>query len=368
VLTIDLGVIQSNWLKLQGIGAGADVAGVIKANAYGLGADKVGNALYTVGCREFFFASVDEALTARTLLPADAIIYVLGDIRAGDEHLLIESNLTPVLCSLSAINNWAKANSVLGSNASSAIKINTGMTRFGLDMREFESLCSDKNLLRAINPVLFMSHLACADEREHPLNLQQRIKFSSCAELIRHSLPKLRFSLANSSGIFLGGEWHFDLLRPGAALYGINPVPNNSNPMLPVLRLSLPIMQVRKLDASAAIGYGCSVTLPEGARIAVVAGGYADGLNRTLGVQPEGYLNGKLVRAVGRMSMDSTMFDISLLEAPNEQLLGQEIEVINPSLSLEYLSKKNASLGYEILTSLGAGRYPRQYLVGSHDG
>lgn len=368
MLTIDLAAIQSNWFKLQTVGAGAGVAGVIKANAYGLGANKVGNALYAVGCREFFFASIDEALAARAFLSSDAIIYVLGGVRAGDERLLIESNLTPVLCSLSAINSWAEANAVLGCNASAAIKINTGMTRFGLDLREFESLCGNQNLLHAVNPVLLMSHLACADERGHPLNSQQQHSFANCTKLIGSLLPNLRFSLANSSGIFLGAPWHFDLLRPGAALYGVNPVQNDSNPMLPVLRLSLPIMQVRKLDATAAIGYGSSATLPDGARIAVVAGGYADGLHRTLGLQPEGYLNGKLVRSVGRMSMDSTMFDISSLDLPSEQLLGLEIDVINPLLSLEYLSKKNASLGYEILTSLGAGRYPREYLAGSHNG
>lgn len=368
MLTIDLAAIQSNWLKLQSIGAGAHVAGVIKANAYGLGADQVGKALYEVGCREFFFASISEALAARFFLSSDAIIYVLGGIRKGDERLLIESNLTPVLCSLSSIDGWAKANAALSSNAPSAIKVDTGMTRFGLDLRDFESLCHNENLLRAINPVLLMSHLACADDREHPLNLQQQYSFANCAKLIKALLPNLRFSLANSSGIFLGVQWHFDLLRPGAALYGINPVPNNSNPMLPVVRLSLPIMQVRTLDTSAAIGYGSSVVLPDGARIAVVAGGYADGLHRTLGLQPEGYLNGKRVRSVGRMSMDSTMFDISSLDLPSEQLLGLEIDVINSHLSLEYLSKKNASLGYEILTSLGAGRYPREYLAGPHNG
>lgn len=364
MLTIDLAAIQSNWLKLQTVGAGASVAGVIKANAYGLGADKVGNALYAVGCREFFFASANEALAARAFLPSDSIIYVLGGISTGDERLLIESNLTPVLCSLSAVDGWAKANFALGSNASSAIKINTGMTRFGLDVREFESLCSDKNLLREINPVLLMSHLACADERDHPLNLHQQNLFSDCVQLMRPLLPNLRFSLANSSGIFLGDKWHFDLLRPGAALYGINPIPNTLNTMLPVVRLSLPIVQVRKLEAEAAIGYGSSATLPEGACVAVVAGGYADGLHRTVGLQPEGYLNGQLVKAVGRMSMDSTMFDISALGVSGDQLLGQSIDVINSSLSLEYLSKKNTSLGYEILTSLGA-RYQRKYLAGT---
>lgn len=364
MLTIDLAAIQSNWLKLQTIGAGANVAGVIKANAYGLGADAVGNALYVVGCREFFFASLDEALAARAFLPETAIIYLLGGIHAGDEPLLIESNIRPILCSFSAIERWANANSALPLVAPSAIKINTGMTRFGLDLSEFESLANNASLLRTVNVVLLMSHLACADDRDHPLNLLQRNIFSNCVQLIKPLLPALRFSLANSSGIFLGGEWHFDLLRPGAALYGINPVPNNSNPMLPVLRLSLPIMQVRTLDASASVGYGSSVTLPEGARIAVVAGGYADGLHRTLGLQPEGYLNGQLVKAIGRMSMDTTMFDISSLSLPDDQLLGLEIEVINSSLTLEYLQKKNASLGYEILTSLGA-RYKRNYLAGS---
>lgn len=366
MLTIDLAAIQSNWLKLQTIGAGASVAGVIKANAYGLGANPVGNALYAIGCREFFFASIDEALAARGFLPTGAIIYLLGGVHAGDELLLIESNIRPVLCSFSAIERWAKINSALSCIAPSAIKINTGMTRFGLDVAEFESLVRDVNLLCAINPVLFMSHLACADERGHPLNLIQRSIFSNCAKLIHPLVPNLRFSLANSSGIFLGDEWHFELLRPGAALYGINPTPGTSNPMLPVLNLSLPIMQVRTLDASSAIGYGSGVTLPEGTRIAVVAGGYADGLHRTLGMQPEGYLNGQLVKAVGRMSMDSTMFDISPISLPSDQLLGQEIEVINSSLSLEYLHKKNTSLGYEILTSLGT-RYKRQYLAGSHN-
>lgn len=365
VLTIDLANIQSNWLKLKNMASDVCVAGVIKANAYGLGADRVGNALYAVGCREFFFASIDEALTSKAFLPDAAILYILGDIRAGDEFALIESNLTPVLCSFSSVKRWVKANTALSTRSPCAIKINTGMTRFGLDIGEFEELCRNAELLHALNPLLVMSHLACADDYQHPLNTIQRDRFSKCATLIKSLIPSIRCSLANSSGIFLGKEWHFDLLRPGAALYGVNPVPGASNPMLPVVRLSLPIVQVRKLEAPAAVGYGCSVNLADGARIAVVAGGYADGLHRTLGLQPEGYLNGQLVKAVGRMSMDSTMFDISPVSLSNDQLIGLEVEVINTSLSLEYLHKKNAALGYEVLTSLGA-RYKRNYVTGSH--
>lgn len=365
MLTIDLAAIQYNWLKLKGISSGACVAGVIKANAYGLGADQVGNALYAVGCREFFFASIEEALSAKAFLPETAIIYVLGGIHAGDESALIESNLTPVLCSSSCVTRWAKANATLGARLPCVIKINTGMTRFGLDIGEFEALCRSTELLYALNPVLVMSHLACADERQHSLNILQHDRFSACVTLIKSLIPSIRSSLANSSGIFLGAEWHFDLLRPGAALYGVNPVPGAPNPMRSVVRLSLPIVQVRRLETVAAVGYGCSATLAAGARIAVVAGGYADGLHRTLGLQPEGYLNGQLVKAVGRISMDSVMFDISSVSLSDEQLLGLEIEVINTALSLEYLHKKNAALGYEVLTSLGA-RYRRTYLAGSH--
>ncbi len=364
MLTIDLAAIQSNWLKLRAFDASAAVAGVIKANAYGLGAAQVGRALYGVGCREFFFASIDEALAARAFLPSDTTIYVLGGIGIGNERLLIESKLTPVLCSLTAISSWVKVNRDLGVRVPSAIKINTGMTRFGLDLNEFEAFCNNADLVRAANPSLVMSHLACADERHHPLNIQQRESFLRCTRLVAPLISGLRFSLANSAGIFLGKEWHFDLLRPGAALYGINPTPDAPNPMCPVVRLSLPIVQTRRLDTMAAIGYGSSTVLPAGARIAVAAGGYADGLHRTLGLQPEGYLGGQLIKAVGRISMDSTMFDISGVDLPDDQLVGREIEVINSSLSLDYLSKKNNSLGYEVLTSLG-GRYPRTYLTGA---
>lgn len=364
MLTIDLAAIQTNWLKLQFIDAGAAVAGVIKANAYGLGADRVGRALYDVGCREFFLASIDEALSARAYLPADTAIYLLGGAGIGSESLLIQSKITPVLCSFDAVSAWAKANAELGILAPSAIKINTGMTRFGLDLKEFEYLCRNVDVLRAANPSLVMSHLACADESHHPLNLQQRDRFSHCVNLIKSVIPGLRFSLANSSGIFLGSEWHFDLLRPGAALYGINPTPGAPNPMSSVVHLSLPITQVRKLDTAAAIGYGCTVVLAAGMRIAVVAGGYADGIHRTLGLQPEAYLNGVRINAVGRISMDSAIFDISAIDLPDDQLIGAKVEVINEVLSLDYLSKKNGSLGYEVLTSLGS-RYPRCYVMGS---
>jgi alanine racemase len=207
---------------------------------------------------------------------------------------------------------------------------------------------------------LLVSHLACADEPQHPLNQIQYKKFLENTQRIKSFFPDIRFSLANSSGIFLGKDWHFDLVRPGAALYGINPIPNLPNPMEAVVKLALPIMQIRTLDEDNLIGYGGSGFLKKGSRIAVVAGGYADGLHRTLGLSPEGILNGTRVAAVGRISMDTTIFDISSVNIATEHL-NSHIHVISEEISLEYISKKNKLLGYEILTSLGS-RYKRNYL------
>lgn len=367
MLTIDLAAVRANWLHIASISSGASAAGVIKANAYGLGAVQVGRTLYEAGCREFFFANIDEALAARTFLPLESFIYVLGGARVGDEKKFIEANLIPVLCSMWAVKNWARQNADLNSFAPSAIKINTGMTRFGLDMSELQALCNEGTLIKAINPILFMSHLACADEPQHPLNITQQENFIKCIPWIRKKLPNVRLSLANSSGIFLDKSLHYDLVRPGAALYGLNPQPGRPNPMRSVLKLSLPIIQIRTLDENATLGYGAEAYLEKGKRVAVVAGGYADGLHRTIGRQPEGELCGQQVKSVGRISMDVTMFDISDVRLPTEELLGRSIEVINDNLSLEYLTRKNNLLGYEVLTSLG-GRYKRNYLSGAaHD-
>lgn len=363
MLTINLAAVQENWIALSSIANQAAISSVIKANAYGLGASQVGNSLYEVGCKEFFVASLEEGIEARSFLPGDAIIYVLGGARLGKEKTFIEANLIPVLCSMAALHRWVDINQSLGSHAPSAIKINTGMTRLGLDVEEIKGLVNNTQLLKKCNPVLVMSHLACADEPLHPLNVSQHESFSECVQWLRGVLPDTRFSLANSSGIFLGPHYHFDLVRPGAALYGIAPQPDIPNPMKPVVHLELPIIQIRTLSHGASIGYGAEFVLPEGARIAVVAGGYADGVNRTLGKNPEGFLCGYPVHSVGRVSMDATMFDISHVPIPDEQLLQASIEVINEKITVDYLSKKNNSLGYEVLTGLGR-RYKREYIPG----
>lgn len=362
MLTIDLCAIQKNWLQLK-TSSSATIAGVIKANAYGLGAKEVGNALYEVGCREFFLASFDEAKAAREYLPADSLIYVLGGLRDIDLSELCRLNLIPVLYSVGDLNRWFVFRQAHPDVGGAVIKMNTGMTRFGLDDHELAALCADLDKLRIVNPLMLMSHLACADEAHHPLNQQQHTRFQTAVIKMKSVCPGLRASFANSSGFFLGDAWHFDLVRPGAALYGINPTPADKNPMHPVLSLSLPIVQVRRLIAEATIGYGATATLREGARVAVVAGGYADGVHRTLGLQPQGRLLGQVVKAVGRISMDSMMFDISHIDATDDELMEASIDVIGEDISLDTLMQQQGTLGYEVLTSLGS-RYPRRYIRG----
>lgn len=362
ILTVDLGAIKANWRLVSAQLSGqASASAVIKANAYGLGATQVGPALYGAGCREFFVATLEEALAARSYLPADAEIYVLGGARPGAEATFLAQRLKPVLSTLPSVRRWYSACAAAGEAASSAIKIDTGMTRLGLSPAEWRQLQAEPETLQGCNPVLFMSHLACADELGHPANTSQLQEFKFYCLEAKKLLPSIRCSLANSSGVFLGSEWHFDQVRPGAALYGVNPRPEATNPMKPVVQLDLPVLQLRKLESSAGIGYGHTMRAAAGTQLAVVAGGYADGLNRTIGRQhAQGYFRGRLVSVVGRISMDTTIFELGDFSVPDDEV-GQYIRVLGDDLTVDLMQERTGALGYEVLTSLGP-RYQRHYL------
>lgn len=361
VLTIDLGAVQENWRRINAqLHSPTTAAAVIKANAYGLGASQVGPALFAVGCREFFVATLEEAIAARSYLPRMAIIYVLGGVRAGAEELFIQHALIPVLFTFDDVARWRSFCAAQNLRGACVLKIDTGMTRLGLDAPTFMSLCQKPGGFEHINVTLVMSHLACADEIQHPLNMQQLNVFQEIVEEARRVLPGARFSLANSSGIFLGHEWHFDLVRPGASLYGINPRPETISPVTPVIRLQLPILQLRKIEQRVALGYGASIEMEPPAQVLVAAGGYADGLHRTIGRNGSGEFAGRLLPVIGRISMDTTLFDATLLEQ-GTLTDGAMIEVCNSRLTVDYLTAQTGALGYEVLTSLGT-RYQRRYL------
>lgn len=361
-LTIDLSALRANWQTLCSTLANKPAA-VIKADAYGLGAEVVGRTLYKAGCETFFLATLEESLQARSFLGDDATLYLLGGARPGDERACINAGLVPVLYSATAVERWATVCEALDVASPCAIKVDTGMTRMGLRMHEWDALLAHPELLKRCHPQLVMSHLACADEPDHPMNRLQLARFTEVARGARRLFPSIRASLANSSGIFLGSEWHFDLARPGASLYGFDPQAERGPSMASVVTLQLPVLQVRTLSEPASIGYGARTTLPAGRRLAVVAGGYADGLNRTIGREGGvGYLGDTQVPVVGRISMDTTIFDITeaaLPESPEHAW----ITVLGGRLRVADVSNRIGALGYEVLTSLG-GRYRRVYRGG----
>lgn len=371
VLTIDLAAIVANWRLLQTRVAPAECAAVVKADAYGLGVAQVAPALYRAGCRTFFVATVDEGITLRRVLgpplaapthPTDAAtdaatIYLLSSWIVGSEDDILAHRLQPVLNSLGDIDAWSAAAGRVGRRLPAAIQLDTGMSRLGLPPEELATVADSSDRLRGVRPTAIVSHLACADEPAHPLNASQLIHFREALS----RLPPARTSFANSAGIFLGPAYHGHLVRPGIALYGGAPRPDQPNPMRPVVRLDGRILQVREIDEGTTVGYGAIHQSAGRERIATVAVGYADGLLRSLGNRGTGYVGDTPVPLVGRVSMDLITFNVS--ELPEAQVRpGTFIELLGPHASVDAMAHDAGTIAYEILTALGR-RYHRIYIA-----
>ena len=373
VLSIDLGAIIANWRLLQARAAPAECAAVVKADAYGLGAAEVAPALAAAGCRVFFVATLDEGLALRRCLeqwreaatyaavtntavpPSPPTIFVLNGAPRGGEADLAQHGLIPVLNGLGDVEAWALLSAMMDVRLPAALQIDTGMSRLGLPPAELDRLSAEPGRLDGVAPVLVMSHLACADEPAHALNARQRSAF----DVARTRLPAAPASLANSSGIFLGADYIFDLVRPGAALYGVSPNSAATNPMEGVVRLDGRILQVREIDRDTTVGYGATYGARRAERIATVAIGYADGFLRSSSNRGCGYLDSFRVPLVGRVSMDLTTFDVT--DAPADLVYpGAAIELIGPQRPVDAVALDAGTIGYEILTSLGP-RYARVY-------
>jgi alanine racemase len=348
VLEIDLGSIGENWRLLARLVAPAQCAAVVKANAYGLGAAPVARALAAVGCRMFFVASLDEGIDLRQALGAQPEIAVLNGPFPGAVSEFALHGLMPVLNHPGQIDEWAEQR-----HAHPAIlHVDTGMARLGLTAREFDALIERP---RPIAWRAVMSHLACADEPGHALNERQRERFTAVAA----RFPGISASLSASSGIFLGPAYHFDLVRPGAALYGVNPLPNRPNPLRQVVRLSAKILQIREIDRGESVGYGAAHVMQAPGRVATVAVGYADGWLRSLSRRGCGFIGGERVPLLGRVSMDLVTFDVSAV-APALAHPGATIELLGPRYGIDDAAADARTIGYEILTALGS-RYHRIY-------
>jgi alanine racemase len=352
LLSINLDALAANYQRLVKEAGGAEVAGVVKANGYGLGAAEIAASLHDAGCRSFFVAHAEEGIALRERL-ADARIFVLHGLAEGTEKDIADAGLVPVLNHPGELSRYAALALARDQRLPAAIQLDTGMIRLGFSRKEAASI--DARDLEAIDPVLVMSHLASAEEPENPLNAAQRERFIDRPSL----LADIPASLANSSGVFLGPDFHFDLCRPGVALYGVNPTPSRPNPMRPVVALSAPILQVHEVEEAGAVGYNATYPVAAGARIATVPVGYADGYLRSASGEAKARVGGEIVPIAGRVSMDLITLDISSLP-PNSVEPGCVADLIFGPNGVDDLAKAAGTIGYEVLTRLGA-RLARRY-------
>src|ERR1700712_742040 len=361
ILTIDLDAIVANWRKLEKPAGPAECAAVIKADAYGCGVEPVARALSAAGCKTFFVATLDEARAARETLPS-AELYVLDGFFQNSGDTFAKLNCRPVIGDLNELAEWDVFCRRSGWSGGAAIHIDTGMNRLGLTLVEAQGIVPRINA-GDHGITLVMSHLACAESLNHPLNAKQVASFREIASLFS-GVPA---SLSNSSGVFLGAQFQFDLVRPGAALYGINPTPESDNPMQPVVELKARIVQVRNVERGETVGYGGTWTARRPTRIALVSAGYADGYFRAASANdgPRGaevVVAGKRCPIAGRVSMDLIAVDITDLEK-NAARRGHMVTLIGEGITVDELAHHFGTIGYEVLTSLGK-RYARVYKGG----
>lgn len=352
LLTVDLGALVENYKALAARAPNAECAAVVKADAYGIGADRAVPALADAGCRTFFVATLDEARAVRDAA-RKADIYVLDGLFPDTAPAFAEIGARPVLGSLPELEEWAAFCTDRGERLAAAIHIDTGMNRLGLRAEEVNELARDEATLKAFSPALVMSHLACADEPANSMNEAQRRAFDA----MRAELPEMPACLANSAGIFLGDAYHYDLVRPGIALYGGRAVRGAANPMKPVVRLDARIAQVREAGPGDTIGYGATRTLARRTVIATVAAGYADGIFRRLGAGDgeEGltaWIEGHPAPILGRVSMDVITLDVT--DVPRDVVTrGALVELLGDRVTIDDLAERAGTIGYEVLTSLG---------------
>lgn len=351
VLEIDLDAIGMNYTYLRSRHAGP-VAGVLKANAYGLGAVRVAPCLHARGCRHFFTAHLSEALAIRPELP-DGMVAVLNTMLPGSESAYLDAGIEPVLNSLDEIARWRAQAARLGRRLPALLHVDTGMNRLGLDAADLAALQADHSLLDGIELRYIMTHLVSAELPADPINAAQHAAFAAaCA-----GLPKAPRSFANSSGIFLGPAFASDLARPGAALYGLNPTPGQPNPLRQVVRLRAQVLSVRAVPVGASVGYNSTWIAARPSRIATIAVGYADGWHRRLSGSGHAVFDGAPVPLVGRISMDLTTYDATDHPAV---VPGSWLELIGADRTADDIATDAGTNGYEVLTSLGA-RYARHY-------
>jgi alanine racemase len=347
ILRIDLDALARNYALLRTRAAPGECAAVVKADAYGLGVVPVVRRLLREGCRRFFVATLAEARELRAVA-SHAEIAVFEGAMEGAADALAELRARPVLNSLEQVRRWRGRGRAL-------LHIDTGMNRLGLSAADVAELASHREWLEGTPLEFVMTHLACADEPEHPQNRAQLELFDT----LRALLPASATSIGNSAGTLIGGAYRGDLVRPGIGLYGGNPFSGLANPMEPVVTLTGRILQIREIGEPMPVGYGATYVAAPPSRLAVVGVGYADGYPRALGNRAAAALRGERVPVVGRVSMDLVCVDVGRL--PRDAVaVGDEVELIGATVSLDEVAEAAGTISYEVLTGLGR-RLAREY-------
>lgn len=355
-LTVDCAAIARNWKKLSDYTAPAECAAVLKADAYGCGIEPIAATLARAGCKTFFVAQIAEARQLRDTL-SGVTIYVTNGIPSGAAPLFAEINAQPIIGNLAELAEWDAFRKADNWDGGAALHFDTGMNRLGLGVDEAPAI-AERTRMSNHGITLVMSHFACSDEPEHPLNRSQTQTLRDMRQLFRN----IPFSLANSSGIFLGAATHFDVVRPGIALYGGNPTPDAANPMEPVITLTARIIQTRIVASGDSVGYNATWKTKRPTRVAIAATGYADGYPRPVGGSDTlagGYAlaGGRRCPVIGRVSMDLLAIDVT--EAPDQDtrrgdvvtLIGGDAGVGN--IGIDEFAAWSRTISYDVLTRLG---------------
>jgi alanine racemase len=357
ILTIDLSALAANWRLMAERGGSADCGAVIKADGYGIGLEPAMRALLAAGCESFFVATLVEGERARAV-SASAVVHVLDGLAPGAGARLAKAGLRPALCSLAEIEEWAALSLASGRKLEAALHFDTGMNRLGLNPRDAGAA---RALAAGVNVKLAMSHFVSSQWPDDPRNARQIAAF----EAVRAAFPGVPASLCNSSGVFLPQRPHYDLTRPGYALYGGNPTPHLPNPMRPVVRLEARILATRDILAGETVGYDATWTAARPSRVAAIGAGYADGVPISASARAgkpggEAIVGGRRCPIVGRVSMDYIVLDVT--GAPREAARrGAWAELLGESIGVDDFAARAGTIGYEILTRLGA-RYARRYI------
>lgn len=357
-ISVDLDAITRNWKAIDTISGQALTAAVVKADAYGLGLKPVSRTLYQAGARFFFVATPDEGVALRAALPR-AHIFILDGLVPRTARDYAAHNLMPVLASMGQLTEWLDFCLNRGEAAPAALHFDTGFNRVGFRMKEAELVQRELAQTR-FEPQMIMSHLACADQPSHEMTRKQNGLFQGILNLF----PDIPASLANSAAIMTSKDYHYQMVRPGIAVYGGRAINSRSNPMAPVIGMDVPILQIKEARIGETVGYGALHRLRRDTRLAIIGIGYVDGFFRSLsgiGGQMGGKvaINGALAPILGRISMDMTAIDIT--DVPGFVQPGDLVEVLGTNVTVDDVADAARTIGYEILTTLN-GRFPRRYV------